>query len=408
MCALGDADAEDASTLPIPKPADLAYVIFTSGSTGQPRAVGLSHANLAHSTSARLHYYKEPVESFLLLSSLSFDSSVAGIFWTLSTGGKLCIPMAHHGLEPLQLQKVLATEGVTHLLCIPSLYRELLNVAAAQMKSLSIAIMAGESLPIETVREHFELLPNVRLFNEYGPTEASVWCTVYECRPETTGSRVPIGRAIESMKALIVDDNLQLLPVGVAGELIVGGVGTADGGYLGMAEATAERFVSLGGSNGCTERYFRTGDLARLRSDGELEFLGRNDRQVKIRGYRVELEGIEAVASQHPQVGEVVAAAVKSLDADDAKVERLLEHLEAFDPEVAESLLSQAEAGHEPPPPTAPGSDFQRNGYEFLGRLQKVHVLNLSSRPTIRSSNHRETVSENGYWIKRSTSFAMT
>ena len=129
-----------------------------------------------------------------------------------------------------------------------------------------------------------------------------------------------------------------------------------------MSEATAERFVSINVGNGEAVRFFRTGDLARLSSDGELEFLGRNDRQVKIRGYRVELEGIEAVASQHPEIGEAVVSAVTSFSADEASVERLLDRLGALDAGLAESLVAQVEANAEATTPSA--SEFQRNGYD--------------------------------------------
>src|SRR5205085_1494578 len=161
---------------------NLAYVIYTSGSTGGPKGVQVTHCNLAHSTQARMPYYKEPVNRFLLLSSFAFDSSVAGIFWTLCSGGMLVVPDEDSHRDPMRLARLIESNAVSHLLALPSLYALLLQQAEPQqLRSLRVAIVAGEACPAELIRHHKEILPSTLLFNEYGPTEVTVWSSVYDC-----------------------------------------------------------------------------------------------------------------------------------------------------------------------------------------------------------------------------------
>ncbi len=164
---------------------NLAYIIYTSGSTGGPKGVQITHRNLAHSNSARLNYYRDPVGSFLLLSSFGFDSSVAGIFHTLTTGGTLVIPPAdnfHWTAE--ELAKLVAENEISDILTFPSLYRDLLEqTERSKLASLRSVIVAGEACSRSLVDSHYRILPQASLFNEYGPTEATVWATVSECEP---------------------------------------------------------------------------------------------------------------------------------------------------------------------------------------------------------------------------------
>ncbi len=291
-----------------PRPDDLAYVIYTSGSSGQPKGVPITHANLAHSTRARTAYYPERVENYLLLSSFAFDSSVAGIFWTLVQGGTLVLPPEGFERDLTQLPGLIARQRVTHLLGLPSLWSLVLEQARpGELDSLATVIVAGESCPGELVRRHAERLPRARLYNEYGPTEGTVWSTVFDTRQPFERAQVPIGRPIPGSANYVLTPERELAPIGLAGELWIGGPGVARG-YLERPELSAERFADDPFSGG---RMYRTGDRARLLPDGNLEFLGRLDHQVKIRGYRIELEEVEAVLADHPAVRETIVLARK-------------------------------------------------------------------------------------------------
>ncbi|HKS08544.1 MAG TPA: amino acid adenylation domain-containing protein [Pyrinomonadaceae bacterium] len=285
---------------------NLAYVIYTSGSTGRPKGVEVTHRNLVHSTSARFTYYDEPVKSFMLVSPFFFDSSVAGVFWTLCQGGKLVLPPKDFERDPKALAALIETEQVSHILFLPMVHSLLLRQAVGkQLDSLRCVIVAGEPCPPELPKQHFELAPHASLFNEYGPTEGTVWSTVYQCAPQESATTVPIGRSIPNVQTYVLDEHFQPAPIGVRGELYIGGEGVARG-YRNNAAQTAERFVPHPYSTEPGERLYATGDLVRYLPSGELEFLGRGDQQIKVRGYRIELGEIEAALSEHPLVHEAV------------------------------------------------------------------------------------------------------
>jgi amino acid adenylation domain-containing protein len=335
-------------------PDDLAYMIYTSGSTGRPKGVRVSHRNLVHSTVARFVYYPEPARSFLLLSSFAFDSSLVGIFWTLCQGGVLCLPPPQAEHDVVQLAGLIERHEVTHTLMLPSLYRLLLDFAGAeQVRSLRTVIVAGEACPLALAAQHYALLPGATLYNEYGPTEGTVWATAWQipAAPE----RILIGRAIPNMQTYILDARREPVPVGVAGELYIGGAGIT-AGYHNRPELTAERFVPNPFGPG---RLYRTGDLARFVENGEIEFLGRADTQVKLNGYRLELGELESVLLRHPLVDEAVVllvedAARPETDLSAAELlhllethrdaEQLLAEIEALSDEAAEALMRKTEA----------------------------------------------------------------
>jgi len=286
-------------TIPV-LPDQLAYIMYTSGSTGRPKGVAVTHRNLVISLNARLHYYPEQVSRFLLTFSLSFDGSVTGIFWTLLQGGQLIIPLEAVYRDPTVLAGLIERHGVSHVVWVPSLYQAVFGDALnGQLESLRIVITAGESLPLELVRSHYQLLPHATLYNEYGPTEATVWCSVYRTTREETGARVPIGKPIDNMHLYVLDTDLEPVPIGVPGELYVAGECLACG-YVNQPQLTRERFLAHPHVAGA--RLYRTGDRARYRDDGNVEFLGRVDQQVKLRGYRIELGEVEYVLSNYPGV----------------------------------------------------------------------------------------------------------
>ena len=313
------------------KASDAVYIIYTSGSSGQPKGVVVNHANLAHSTQARVEAYRAPVERFLLLSSVSFDSSVAGIFWTFATGGALVLPEDGQEHDVDALAHLVAEHRVTHTLCLPSLYTALLEHAPdGALDSLQVAIAAGESLAPAICEHHYATVPKCTLYNEYGPTEATVWATVHEISPND--GHVSIGRPIPGTSVYILDDEQNPVPTGVAGELYIGGPGVASG-YLGRCELTEERFVASPFDP--NERLYRTGDLGCWLPDDTILFLGRVDGQVKIRGHRIELSEVESALRADTTVADaaVIAPATISVGLlyehvsrrSDEEIDRLLE-----------------------------------------------------------------------------------
>ena len=301
----GDSD----ESLPLPAPQDPAYVIFTSGSTGAPKGVVVTHSNLLHSNSARNEYYGSDADRFLLVSSFAFDSSIAGIFWTLGSGGALVLGLPDFERDPRQVAKVIEDFDVTHTLMLPALYDLVLDVAApASLESLDSVIVAGEACSRHVVLRHKKRLPNTELFNEYGPTETCVWATVYKATGNERDT-IPIGTPIAGMQAHLLDARLQPVPNGAVGELCLSGPGVTSG-YLGQAELTAEKFVASTQAPDVT--MYRTGDRARL-AGGQLRYLGRVDEQIKLRGFRIEPAEIVAAIQERVDVADV---AVQSIDAN--------------------------------------------------------------------------------------------
>jgi len=283
---------------------DEAYVIYTSGSTGKPKGISISHKNLFYSTYARpIVYENNNPTCFLLFSSFSFDSSIAGIYWTLLTGGNLLISEERAEQDIQQVAQLIHRENVSHTLLLPSLYNVLLQETDnSLLESLEVLMVAGEACSTSTVELHFKSLPNTKLYNEYGPTEATVWCIAHQVNLQESGDRVPIGCPIPGYKAYILDKNQQRVPIGVIGELCIGGEGVSLG-YIGKAIADNNRLVENPFDRG---KLYKSGDLASFRNDGRIDFWGRVDNQIKIRGYRVELKEIEHALTSLYQINRSV------------------------------------------------------------------------------------------------------
>jgi natural product biosynthesis luciferase-like monooxygenase protein/amino acid adenylation domain-containing protein/non-ribosomal peptide synthase protein (TIGR01720 family) len=308
VACLEEAASEPATSPGIqPAPHHAAYVLFTSGSTGRPKGVVVEHRHLACATRARVEAYGPPGRC-VTLSPFTFDASYRDLFWALFHGGTL-----HYGAEqgwedPRVLAATIARHRIEYLFGVPSPYARLLEAApAGSLGSLRSVFIGGEVCPRELVRAHQEAAPSASFFNEYGPTEVSIWCTLHRVNPAESGS-VPIGRPIAGYRAYILDEHLQPVPPGVPGELYVGGAGVARG-YIGRPELTAERFGVDPFDATPGARMYRTGDRCRWRRDGEIEFLGRWDGQVKVRGFRVETGEIESVLATHPGIRESVVLA---------------------------------------------------------------------------------------------------
>ncbi|MBM0230718.1 AMP-binding protein [Micromonospora sp. STR1_7] len=269
------ADVRDVGAATVRGP--LAYTCYTSGSTGAPKGVTISARALAASTAARLHYYDAPVTRFVLCSSISFDSSVAGIYWTLASGAELVIP-SDRQTDVLAIAR--AAAGASHMLTLPSLYRMMLR---GELFTNAVAprnvIVAGESCPPDLLRQHFAAVPDCELFNEYGPTECTVWSTVHRCRPEdASAGSVPIGRPIPGTTLYVESTG------DAPGELVIGGQGLA------------EQYRAAG--------VFHTGDLVSVDAEGRLVFHGRVDDQLKLGGMRIERNEISSVLATCPGVAE--------------------------------------------------------------------------------------------------------
>ncbi|PLZ48403.1 non-ribosomal peptide synthetase [Fischerella thermalis] len=346
------------------KPENLAYVIYTSGSTGIPKGVMNTHLGLCNRLLWMQDAYQlTPADRVLQKTPFSFDVSVWEFFWPLLTGAILVLAKPEGHKDAGYLVELIAQEQITTLHFVRSMLQVFLEAPGLEKcQSLKRVICSGEALPFDLQERFFESL-DAELYNLYGPTEAAIDVTAWRCQRGSNEKIVPIGRPIANTQIYILDRHLQPVPIGVPGELHIGGVGLARG-YLNRPELTEEKFIpnplthfelpildyklgdcsknpedcdrtqfsnpksvlessevssgtlrvnrlSAKSQNLKFNRLYKTGDLARYRPDGNIEFLGRIDHQVKIRGFRIELGEIEAVLGQHPQVREVVVIATE-------------------------------------------------------------------------------------------------
>ncbi|MGY1952550.1 non-ribosomal peptide synthetase [Pseudomonas pergaminensis] len=269
---------------------NLAYVIYTSGSTGQPKGVGNTHAALAERLQwMQATYQLNETDVLMQKAPISFDVSVWECFWPLISGCRLVLAGPGEHRDPHRIAQLVQEHGVTTLHFVPPLLQLFIDEPlVAECTSLRRLFSGGEALPAELRNRVLAKLPEVQLHNRYGPTETAINVTHWHCRVED-GERSPIGRPLGNVICRVLDEQLNPVPLGVPGELCIGGIGLARG-YLGRAGLTAERFVA--DHHGA--RLYRTGDRARWNADGVIEYLGRLDQQVKLRGFRVEPEEIEA------------------------------------------------------------------------------------------------------------------
>jgi len=289
-----------------PGEAGLAYVLYTSGSTGTPKGVMIPHGSLvAYLAWCVDAYGLAPGRRSLVHSSIGFDLTVTALFAPLLAGGEVRLLPESDGIDGLAAA---VAEQDVHLLKLTPAHLEVLGrlLGPDAARRVSTLVVGGETLYAEALDLWRTGAPGTRVVNEYGPTETTVGCSVLALPAgEIPSGRIAIGHPIANTRLYVIDQDLQLLPPGARGELLIGGDGLARG-YLGRPDLTAERFVPdpFGGPG---ERLYRTGDLAFRRPDGAFDFLGRFDHQVKIRGYRIELGEIEAVLLRHPAVHDAVA-----------------------------------------------------------------------------------------------------
>ncbi len=290
--------------------ASLCYVIYTSGSTGRPKGVMVPHGAVSATLRWRLQrFHLSPADCVLQNIAFTFDPSLWQIFGALLSGARLVLvpPGGHQDFAGLV--RTIAAERVTITDLAPSMLRAFLEQDGLdRCGSLRLLFAGGEALPPELARRFAERFPAAELFNIYGPTEAAIDASTWRCAPRPPAASLPIGQPITGKRLAVLGNDLEPAPIGVPGELFIGGPALARG-YLGRPDLTAERFLpDPFGSllDGPGARHYRTGDLVRHLADGALEFVGRLDRQVKVRGFRIELGEIEAALGRHPQVRESV------------------------------------------------------------------------------------------------------
>jgi amino acid adenylation domain-containing protein len=298
---------------------NLAYVIYTSGSTGRPKGVMVTHRAIANRVLWTVERHGlGAADRVLFKTPFSFDASIWELFAPLLSGGTVVVARAGGHQDAAYLVEAVREYEITVLQLVPSMLRVVLDEEGLEScVTLRRMFCGGERLTMEDQRRLEAVLPAASLHNLYGPTETAIDATSWDCERGAGRAVMPIGQPIGNLRAYVVDAQLRPVPVGVAGELYVGGVGLARG-YLGRPELTAERFVpdALSGERGA--RLYRTGDVARWSADGLLEYVGRADQQVKVRGFRIEPAEVETVIRLQPDVRTCVV-----LVRDQAETQRL-------------------------------------------------------------------------------------
>ncbi|MBV8846377.1 MAG: amino acid adenylation domain-containing protein [Bryobacterales bacterium] len=299
----------------VPAPArvtldDLAYLMYTSGSSGEPKAVETPHRGIVRLLFGVDYARFGESEVLLHMSPLSFDASTLEIWGALLHGARLVL---FPGTVPTveELGAVLSQEGVTTLWLTSSLFNMVIDMAPGILTSVRQLLVGGEALSVPHVQRALQLLPDTQMINGYGPTESTTFTTCYRIPRDLDAqpvASIPLGRPIANTRVYVLDQQRQLAPVGVPGELYIGGDGLARG-YLKQPELTAQKFIPNPFSPDAADRLYATGDRARYRANGQLEFLGRFDDQVKVRGFRIELGEIETVLGQQPDVKACVVVA---------------------------------------------------------------------------------------------------
>jgi amino acid adenylation domain-containing protein len=296
----------------VQKPEDLAYVIYTSGSTGLPKGVMIDHRGVLNTIADINHRFQiGPEDRVLALSSLSFDLSVYDIFGTLAAGGTIVIPNAIATKDPAHWAELIMQEGITVWNSVPALMQLFVDYVTKrselQPPALRLVLLSGDWIPLTLPAQIKALKQGVEVISLGGATEASIWSILYPIKEiNPVWSSIPYGRPMQNQRFYVFDQMLEPCPVWVPGQLYIGGIGLAKG-YWRDSEKTAASFI-IHPETG--ERLYRTGDLGRYLSDGNIEFLGRQDFQVKVQGYRIELGEIEAILEKHPEVKAAVVTAV--------------------------------------------------------------------------------------------------
>jgi len=353
-----DAEADQFGTLPTDNPAplagpdNLAYIIFTSGSTGRPKGVQNEHHGIVN----RLLWMQDEygltaADSVLQKTPFSFDVSVWEFFWPLLNGARLVMAKPGGHRDSSYLADIIQQENITTMHFVPPMLQVFLQDANADgCTSLQRIICSGEALPFDLQQRCFDLLP-AELHNLYGPTEAAIDVSYWACQRDSDDTTVPIGAPVANTQLYVVDEHEQQCPVGVPGELWIGGAQVARG-YINRPELTAAAFIVDPFSADENARCYRTGDLVRWRADGNIEFLGRIDHQIKLRGFRIELGEIEA------QLADIatVEASLVLLREDTPGLKQLVAYVQVTEPHNFDAALAADLLGKELPDYMVPGA----------------------------------------------------
>ena len=311
-------------------PKNLAYVIYTSGSTGKPKGAMNTHQGIFNRLLWMQDEYQiNRTDCILQKTPFSFDVSVWEFFWPLMTGSRLVVAKPERHQDPDYLISLIKKQNITTLHFVPPMMQAFLEAEEVEdCSSIRRIICSGESLPLDLQAKFFSKFKTAELHNLYGPTEAGVDVTSWACQRESDLDLIPIGKPIANTQIYILDKNLKPVPVGVAGELHIGGIQLARG-YHNRPELTGEKFIRNPFDDDPKSRLYKTGDLTRFLPDGNIEYLGRIDNQVKIRGFRIELGEVETVLSEHESIRDVVvlARSANSLQAGAGQGKRLVAYI---------------------------------------------------------------------------------
>ncbi|MCP5018965.1 MAG: amino acid adenylation domain-containing protein, partial [Ketobacter sp.] len=280
----------------------LAYVIYTSGSTGKPKGVLAMHRSVVQLALDNNHIDFDETDSWLQLSPLSFDAATLELWGCLLNGARLVVYRAG-GIDPVEVAQFVESRKITMLWLTAALFAEVVLQAVGRLKGLRFLIAGGDILPVAVVNKVLE--NRIALVNGYGPTEGTTFATTYVFPENFNRYSAPIGRPISNAKIYILNRDMNPVPIGVAGELHLGGDGLARG-YLNRPQLTEEKFIRNPFAQDPGSRLYKTGDLTRYLPDGNIEYLGRMDNQVKLRGFRIELGEIESTLQQQEGVGQAV------------------------------------------------------------------------------------------------------
>ncbi|MET0396905.1 MAG: amino acid adenylation domain-containing protein, partial [Longimicrobiaceae bacterium] len=299
---------------PVVAPEHLAYVIYTSGSTGTPKGTAVPHRAIPGFFRGADYARWDEKQVLLQHSSVSWDVLTLELWPALLTGGT-CVLYPGRTSEPAALGEQVRAHGVTTLWLTSAYFNVVVDTAPEVLAGVRQLLVGGEAVSAAHVRRALELHPGLRLVNGYGPSECTVFSTAYVVPPGFGGASVPIGTPVGDRRVYLLDRRLEPVPVGVPGELYVGGPAVARG-YLGRPRLTAEKFVPDPFAGEAGARLYRSGDRARWRADGTLEFVGRTDFQVKVRGFRVEPGEVEAALASHPAVRQAVVVVREAAPGD--------------------------------------------------------------------------------------------